>query len=101
MPSGLSTSAWRTVTVVPAGPVTDSRSTPLKFWPRSATHTPGFGCVHATGLNSCCTVTPLSTWDTRFGLAPVFTRGAAQARSSNPGRSQPAAASRASYVSPW
>ena len=51
MPSGLSVSAWRSVTAVPAGPLTLSRHQPTMFWPMSKMNTPGFGSVTAIGLS--------------------------------------------------
>ena len=52
VPSGLSISAKRRTTLVPAGPFTFSRIQPVKFCPRSKTHTPGFTSVSRTVFNS-------------------------------------------------
>ncbi len=88
------------VTTVPAGPATRSRSHPVAFWPRSKIHTPGLGWVTATGVRSCWTLTPSSTWDTSFGAASVRTVTAPHELSLKPALSHPPGRRRASYFSP-
>ena len=67
VPSAFSSSAGCILIVVPAGTPPSSRSSgqPAKFWPRSNTHTPGFGSVMLTGRIRSTTSTGSAARQTR------------------------------------